>query len=166
MSTTDAPVDHAWVQAAPFRAHLQCLVANSGLPWRVVALAAGLPAGTAKRLMGPSRGAGEQLRREDAQALLATTVDSLALLQRRRVAVTEARRALRWLRERGAPLAWVHSRTGIESYLLELLDAGRADTIGRLQELQLCALQQEVAQQRSRAGARLPAMNSSRSNAA
>ena len=42
MSTTAAPVDHAWVQAAPFRAHLQCLVANSGLPWRVVALAAGL----------------------------------------------------------------------------------------------------------------------------
>jgi hypothetical protein len=56
----------AWVDAAPFAAHLHRLGATSGLPWQVVATFAGVPLRTAARLVpdaGPTDRRAPRLRR-------------------------------------------------------------------------------------------------------
>ena len=52
---------HDWVLAAPFRAHLRQLQAATGLPWPVLALAAGVSPALVRHLVLGHRG--RQLRR-------------------------------------------------------------------------------------------------------
>ena len=46
----------AWVQAAPFRAHVRHLIDTTGLPWPVVAAEAGAPTALVQRLVSSRRG--------------------------------------------------------------------------------------------------------------
>lgn len=52
----DTVRDHDWVLAAPFRAHLRQLQAASGLPWGVLALAAGVSPALVRHLVLGNRG--------------------------------------------------------------------------------------------------------------
>lgn len=53
---TDTVPDHDWVLAAPFRAHLRQLQAGTGLPWAVLALAAGVSPALVRHLVHGNRG--------------------------------------------------------------------------------------------------------------
>lgn len=53
---TDPDTIHAWVQAAPFRAHVRHLLDTTGLPWPVVALEAGVPPALVHHLLFGRRG--------------------------------------------------------------------------------------------------------------
>ena len=71
----------AWVDAAPFAAHLERLCADADLPWPVVATCAGVSLRTAWRLVGP----GPRLRRiprATAQQLWALGPEDLDRLRR------------------------------------------------------------------------------------
>lgn len=75
-----------WVLATPFRAQLCHLQAASGLPWDVIALAAGVSPGLVQSLVFGRRG--RQVRRispTDAAKLLALDARALAGLRERRV---------------------------------------------------------------------------------
>jgi hypothetical protein len=48
---TEPPDRHAWVPAAPFRAHLRHLQAATGLPWEVLAWAAGVSPSLVRHLV-------------------------------------------------------------------------------------------------------------------
>lgn len=71
----------AWVDAAPFRARLRDLVAESGLPWRVVGLALGVPAGVVRSLLFGREGrAIARIRSLDADRIMTGSVGQLRRL--------------------------------------------------------------------------------------
>lgn len=60
-------VRYDWVSAAPFRALVKQLMADHRLPWRVVAVASGVPSGVVRSLLA---GSNRKIRHRDAAALL------------------------------------------------------------------------------------------------
>lgn len=75
-----------WVHAAPFRRYAEHLVEASKLPWRVVALAADIPAGTMHGLLyGRAGRRTYRIRERDAAALLSVTPGWLISLSARPV---------------------------------------------------------------------------------
>lgn len=101
-----------WVEAAPFRAKLRLLMAETGLPWQVIAVAAWIPQSQARALLY-GRG-GRALRRlyaPFAQRLFVLDAASLAeagqTLTPRRGLLSGERvsRRIRRLREAGVPVA-------------------------------------------------------------
>lgn len=64
-----------WVDAAPFAAHLRHLWAETALPWRVLAAAAGVPAATVRGLLRGGRR--RRIRTVDAWAILLLSSEQL-----------------------------------------------------------------------------------------
>lgn len=96
------PSPHAWVDAAPFRAHLEHLVEASGVPWSVIAVHAGIPTGLASRLR--HRPAGRPLQRIPAhlaKRLLDVTPEVARSLRNTRVPAAATVRRLTELLRRG-----------------------------------------------------------------
>lgn len=94
--------DAHWVLATPFRAHLRHLGRTTGVPWRALALAAGVEP-TLVRALLHGRG-GRPLKRlhpEAARRLLELTPRSVEALRHRRVVAGEVPRRLRELRAAG-----------------------------------------------------------------
>lgn len=106
MSIPLIPFDpDAWVDAAPFAAHLAHLSDATGLPWQVAAAHAGLPQRTAERLLSGRRGLRlRRLPRRLAQRLLAIEPTDLLALGRLRVAAEPTIRRVAELVARGVPL--------------------------------------------------------------
>lgn len=91
-----------WVLATPFRAHLRHLGRTTGVPWRALAIAAGVEP-TLVRALLHGRG-GRPLKRlhpEAARRLLELTPRSVDALRHRRVVAVEVPRRLRDLRSAG-----------------------------------------------------------------
>lgn len=77
MTATDQ--QHPWVLAAPFRAHLRQVQAACGLPWRVLALAAGVsPALVRHLVLGRHGRLPHRISPEDARRLLSLDTARLA----------------------------------------------------------------------------------------
>jgi hypothetical protein len=98
--------DYAWVPAAPFRAHLHRLRAESGLPWSVIALAAGVPPALVQSLVLGRRG--RPVRRISpaaASRLLGLDVGLLRKLPRRRVDAAPTTARVRHLLAQGCDIA-------------------------------------------------------------
>jgi O-phosphoseryl-tRNA(Cys) synthetase len=88
-------VDHAWVPAAPFRAHLRLLLDDSGLPWPVMAMTAGVSTRLVGRLLGVSDARRlPKLPRDSAMRLFCLSDDRLAELARTRVPAADTQREL------------------------------------------------------------------------
>ncbi len=82
----EPPVDPGWVLAAPFRAHLRYLIDTTGLPWRALALAAGVEPSVVRGLLHGR--AGRPLKRLDpdsAARLLRLSPATVDQMSRRRV---------------------------------------------------------------------------------
>ncbi len=77
-------LDHRWVPAADFAAHLRHLLTTTGAPWRVLAMAAGVSPLTVGRLLGMGRPL-PRIRAADARRLLLLSGDGLAGLELRLV---------------------------------------------------------------------------------
>ena len=164
------PTDDFWVDAAPFRAHLQRLVEHSGLPVPVVALAAGIEPATARRVATPQPRHRDRMRCQDARALLATTPEQLDGLPRRQVRSAPARRLVTRMRAGGASSAWIAQQAGVDRLVVEQLRAGAVEWVSELTQLRLHALDEQLARARHRAAgrppARIPAMSTPRPDAA
>ncbi len=70
-----------WVDAAPFAAHLRSLWAETRLPWRVLATAAGVPAATARSLLAGGRPR-RRIRAVDAWSLMQLSSERLRAAHR------------------------------------------------------------------------------------
>lgn len=70
----------AWVPAAPFRAHLASLLALTGLPWPVFALAGNVPTRLVRRLVSGQPRRLSKLPAEHARRLLMLTESTLTEL--------------------------------------------------------------------------------------
>lgn len=80
------PGRYAWVDAAPFRAHLTHVAEVSGVPWSVIAVHAGVPVSLAARLLFRRRGRLlQRLPMDCAQRLLAVTPETALSLLRARM---------------------------------------------------------------------------------
>ena len=124
---SDTPEHHDWVLAAPFRAHLRQLHAMTGLPWPVLALAAGVSPALVRHLVLGHRG--RQLRRlspVSARRLLRLDAARLAELATEWVpAQTTAERVARLLAAGCDPEALARWCRVSPSQLVELTQARR-----------------------------------------
>lgn len=78
-TATQPRVVGAWVASEPFRAWVRQLVSDTGLPWRVIARAAGVPAATVQGLVRGHRGLPvRRILRVEAERLLSLDHDQLA----------------------------------------------------------------------------------------
>lgn len=97
-SDTAPPCHPDWVLAAPFRAHVRHLLATTGLPWRALAVQAGVePTLVRALLQGRGGRPMKRLHPESAQRLLTLTPDGLQRLARTHVPVGEVPSVLRAL---------------------------------------------------------------------
>lgn len=122
-----------WVDATPFRAHVADLIHESRLPWRVVAMAAGVPAQVVRSLLFGRQGAPvRRLRGIDATSLLAVSSRGLLAAERARVAAYEVPRLLTALAERRWSVADISARVDIPAWQLESLADGTAPKCSQL----------------------------------
>lgn len=158
--TTPAPEilesDNGWVDAGPFRALANTLVAETGWHWRVVALAADVPASTLRGLLGlgrRSRSAQPQIRRNNALALW--TNDTARLLARgsRHELARTARMALRILGAHRHGTDSLVAMTGLPRHLIIELASGRRRHCTLLTTWRCRAALQAHAENLRRAGA-------------
>lgn len=99
----------AWVDAAPFRAHLRRLVAQTGEHPRVLALAAGVPPATVGALLRRPASRPGRIRAVDAIRLLSLTPAAIVELGATVVASDDTRRrlaALGSLARADRPVQW------------------------------------------------------------
>lgn len=125
------PVDPtAWVDAAPFAAHLAHLSNSTGLPWPVVAAHAGVPLRTAERLMaGRRRSRLRRIPRATAQQLFGVEPESLARLGLSAVAADASCRRVAALLGRGVPLLQLARQLGCSADLVARMADGSPATV-------------------------------------
>lgn len=120
----------AWVDAAPFAAHLTHLCDVSGLPWQVAATHAGLPLRTAERLVSGRRGPRlRRLPRSLAQRLLAVEPADLLALGRLWVAAEPTCARVADLVARGVPLRRLAQQLACSVDLVARLADGSPATV-------------------------------------
>lgn len=119
---------HAWVFSSHLRHHVRHLAASTGVPWRVIALLAGVPSGTVSAIIGPTGRPRARIREVDARQLLNLTSEAILAAQRTTVPVTPTVHRIEALEGAG------HGRSQIAHYLnvsqaeLDLLTSGRLVT--------------------------------------
>lgn len=136
-------IDQGWVPAAPFHARFNELLSDSGLPWRVLALALELPAPLARRLAFGQPGR-DRVRVEDAQRLWEASPAALRSLAEEPTAAQPVRRRIRRLRGRGLASAEIARRSGLTRPQLKELEEGCPLHTSRLASLRLQALEDEL----------------------
>lgn len=152
----DPRIDQGWVPAAPFHARFNELLADAGLPWRVLALALDLPAPLARRLTHGQPGR-DRIRVQDAQRLMETSAAALKSLANEQTAAQPVRRRIRRLRARGLDSAEIARRSGITRTHLATLERDCPLHTSRLVSLRLQALEDELDHVPGMAPTRTPA---------
>ncbi|NLT31281.1 MAG: hypothetical protein GXX86_12645 [Propionibacterium sp.] len=139
----ESPRLRGWLPAGPYRQHLRRLITDSGLPWRAIALYAGVPVRFVRRLAGarPPR----RVPMAVAQRLWAVTEADLAALAgtpgRRRVTA----RRVRWLLDRGVPPDRIAAMVGVSTGDVERLGRDRGWCSARTELLARAAVQAHAA---------------------
>lgn len=145
--TTSAPLEPTdWVPARPFRAHVQHLMAATGLDARVLAQASGVPLLTMQRLASPSGRPGERIRRRDARALLRLQPRALRQAATSRVDARASIRMVRRLVRRHWSVAQIAVAAGLDRATVRDLLTG-PDTCTALTDLRLRALRAQWVEQ-------------------
>ncbi|HEY9289929.1 MAG TPA: hypothetical protein VIP98_01500 [Microlunatus sp.] len=139
----DAPA--AWVDPAPFRAHLRRLIRESGVPWRTLAMLAEVPPGPVEHLLLGH--AGRPLRR--LHPMIANRLFHLTLDVVRDAAVVPIRPGrtgwlLCRLRSRGWSFDELSRRTGLPGRELADLAAGRSRSCSQLTAATVRAIAQAL----------------------
>lgn len=128
MSTTRHPSDahpYAWVDAAPFRAHLLHVSTIAGLPWQVVALSAGVSISTATSLVRGRNGRRvRRLPRHAAHLLWAVTPQNVTALSHTWVGGGRTRQRLAELARRGHDPHELAAQMGVPREVTTALLAG------------------------------------------
>ncbi|MDR1768090.1 MAG: hypothetical protein LBR32_06660 [Propionibacteriaceae bacterium] len=97
-----------WVDAAPFRAHLEHVLAATGLPWPAVALHAGVSPATARSLLFGRSGFGVQrISPQCARRLLGLDIERVSQLKRRQVPSRQTALRVERLLDSGCDAAWL-----------------------------------------------------------
>ncbi len=127
-------MDHAsrlptqWVSAAPFRYHVQHLVAATGVPWQVVAIVAQLSQQQVRTLLfGRDGRRRPRLSPYAARRLFAVTRDQLQAMRTERVPAAFVRENLSALLSHGLAVEQLADWLSLEPETVELLEAGRVD---------------------------------------
>ncbi len=128
MPRTTAIDPTAWVDAAPFAAHLTHLASSTGLPWPVVAAYAGVSQRTAARLV-LRRCRLRRIPRLTAQQIIAVRPSELAILRSRWVDAQPSCRRVADLVARGVPLALLARQLGCSPDLVARLADGSPASI-------------------------------------
>ncbi|MDI9627925.1 MAG: hypothetical protein QM286_05210 [Acidobacteriota bacterium] len=125
---------HDWVDAVPFRAWVRQLVSDTGLPWRVIARAAGVSSATVHALLvGRDGRLVRRLRQMDGRLLLQVSHQRLAALDGE-PASCDSLRVLAWsLGLRGCRPAEIADFTGVDALSIRTLMAGGPIWCSRLQ---------------------------------
>ncbi|MEL4504177.1 hypothetical protein AAEX63_03920 [Luteococcus sp. H138] len=142
MSTT-VQIKQQWVTSAPFRAHFQLILEQTGLPWRVLALAIGLPIPLARRLALAPPGR-HRIRVEDARRLIAVSPEDLAGLSTELVGCRTLSRRLRELQDGGMDALTIAHRAGVTPSQVQQLASGAVVRCSRLTLLRMLALIDEL----------------------
>ncbi len=120
----------AWVDAAPFAAHLERLCAGTGLPWQVVAAYAGVSQRAAARLVGVRpRPRLRRIPRTVAQQLWSVTPEELQRLRTTWVAASPTCARVADLVGLGVPLAELADRLACTQALVAALADGTPATV-------------------------------------
>ncbi|MEL4357352.1 MULTISPECIES: hypothetical protein [unclassified Luteococcus] len=156
MSAT-SPAHQDWIPAAPFRAHFQLLLEQTGLPWRVVALATGVPARLAQRLALAPPGR-DRIRRADALRLITVGPDDLLRLGDQSVACRAAGRRLAALaKDAGLDTMEIARVSGLTPNLAHQLLTDRLHRCSRLTLLRVQACCDQLEAVPGAAPSRIPA---------
>lgn len=103
---TALTTENLWVPSAPFRAHLHLLLDGTGLPWPVMAWAAGVPLRLVGRLLNtPGSRRLPKLPAESAQRLLRLSQSHLTELNRLQVPAQQTAQLLASMLADGCPPA-------------------------------------------------------------
>jgi hypothetical protein len=125
-TTTDIhDADYRWVPTLGFGAHLRQLLTATGLPWRVLALAAGVSPLTVERLLGAGRPL-SRIRARDARRLLRLDPRSLRALEQCQVSARGTATRVAALLTAGVPEARLAAELGIGRDEMIALATGRA----------------------------------------
>jgi hypothetical protein len=115
-----------WVLAAPFRAHVQHLIATSGLAWRTLALLAGVPAAAMHRLLhGRGRRRQHRIHPVLARRLFQLTVEDLAAARTQTMPANVCRAALNDLGRAGWTGSQIARRANLSPALVNAIASDR-----------------------------------------
>ncbi len=116
---------HDWLPATPFRSHVNALIAATGLPWRAVALQAGVPPRVVRTLiLGRGGRLNRKIPRSAAISLLALSETALKQLRRRYVPCDAARRLVGRLRAAGLDDHDIATLLRLDDWSLTSIDTG------------------------------------------
>lgn len=129
-----------WVLAAPFRSHLRWLIDSTGVPWRVIALQAAMPAHQIRHLLlGRGGRPVRRLHRNCAARILAVTPQQVQSLHTTIVPAAAAAARVRRLLSAGVGLEATAAFLGLTLDETRGLAAGRLRTCRRITELRATA---------------------------
>lgn len=97
----DAESSTAWIDGRPFARHVRHVAHESRVPWRVIALLAGVSSRTVRRLVGHGHRPIARIRFVDAVRLIAITPDHIEATRHRIVPAGSTRSRLVALRRAG-----------------------------------------------------------------
>ncbi|MGL4831630.1 MAG: hypothetical protein ACRCWS_03485 [Propionibacteriaceae bacterium] len=130
-----------WVHADPFRIHIQTLMTQTGLPWRVLALAADVPSPAVRTLVQGRHGQFRPfLLQEHAEALFALCSRGLAEQSLRYVPAGHARWIVNRLLRDGLTVAEIARLCRVAEPEIAVLCGYRAQRVRSLTELFLRAV--------------------------
>ncbi|MDA8438482.1 MAG: hypothetical protein M0Z51_06430 [Propionibacterium sp.] len=131
----------AWVDAAPFRAHLRRLLFDSAEHWRVVALACGVAPATVRHLLAGRDGSpARRIRAKDAVLLLTTDPDRLRCLGSTPVPAADSVRRIAALRALGRSPAWIATQVRLgPADLVRLSDSSWCSALVELRAACACS---------------------------
>ncbi len=150
MDETNSTV--GWVAAGPFRAYARYLLATSNLPWRALAVAAGVPARVLESLLFGRAGKPRcRIPAGCGSALLNVTPDFLEAMRREPVQAQAATLAVRMLNAHGWLPGRIATACGLRPDEIEAALTGRLRFTTRWAEVQLLAAAQAVQTRADRA---------------
>lgn len=129
----DADDDSPWVDAAPFRAHVRHLMAETGVAWRTIAVLADVPAPSVEHLLRGRRGRPVlRLHPSIAGRLFHLTRDVVADASARRLHAGRTQTLLQFLVGRGWTIRDIARRSRLPEPELAAIMAGRQTLCSQL----------------------------------
>lgn len=130
---TAAHTAPAWVDAAPFRAHIRQLIELTDLPWRALAVVAGVNSELVEHLLfGRDGRPVRRLHPASARALLRLHATDLGALSASRVRAAITTRQVRWLLSHGTSAAALAAFVQVPVGVIDALSRGEHRTCTRL----------------------------------
>lgn len=141
--STSPMIPQQWVASAPFRAHFHLLLEDTGLPWRVLALAINLPVPLARRLALSPPGR-HRMRVADARRIIAVTPQDLSRLSVEQDSCRGTARRLQALQADGFDPLVLARGSGLTPAQVSDMITGRIHRASRLTILRAQALADEI----------------------